>query len=250
MENKIVEIQAIVKDIDAYLANKNTVSEIPAIELDIILEKTRNLYDILTKLKANTCVVEEKHEEVVVTQQEETPVFQQQETDTENEPVLFQIETQEQAQPNEEVGTQHEPESIQFEPTQVQETPQIEQQPVIEQPVNQVIETAQNPIQNNENRAQSIGEALQSRNTQQDLGSKLGETPIKDINTAIPLGDRFSIQAQLFGRNDDKMRETINTLNNFNNYEEAIQFIKDNFNWNFEDKKVQKFLGIVKRRFL
>lgn len=244
MENKITDIQAIVKDIYSYVANKQSANEIPAIELDILLEKTRNLYDTFTHLKHAPVAVEEKHEPIVAPQEVHQPIQQ--------EPVQVQFDLQEEVQPTivEVVETPVRPEPT---PIQIEEPIQI-QHPVAEQitiPVEQEkAESIQTTIQANESHTQSIAEALQSRATQQDLGSKLGKTHINDINTAIPLGDRFSIKAQLFNHNENLMAETISTLNNSANYDEALQYIKEKFTWNFEDKKVQKFMELVERRFI
>ncbi len=251
MEKKITDIQILVKDIDAYLSNKTAGEEFPPIVLDILLEKTRQLYDSLTKLK-NAPVAETRHEETIIQQEpvkvEPQIVVQQEPLAAENEPIQieFQEEQPQQQTIIEEIVPPVEPETVHIEPKPIQVEPepqvQIQQQ---EQPKEQI------HTQTNESHPQSIGEALQSRATQQqDLGSKLSKKPISDINTGIALGDRFSIIAQLFNHSEDNMRSTIAVLNKAKNYEEALQYLKDNFNWDFEDRKVQKFISVVEQRFL
>lgn len=252
MENKITDIQILVKDIDAYLSNKTAGEEFPPIVLDILLEKTRQLYDSLTKLKNTPTVIVEKHEEVIPQEPQPEHTIQQEATVVVNEPVHTEqqevAQTVQAQQPVvEDVITSIEPEPIQTESVQqVQVEPQVQTQI---QPQEQPKETTS--FQVNESHPQSIGEALQSRATQQqDLGSKLSKKPISDINTGIALGDRFSIIAQLFNHSEEKMRATIAVLNKANNFEEAMKYLKDNFNWDFEDRKVQKFISVVEQRFL
>lgn len=74
--------------------------------------------------------------------------------------------------------------------------------------------------------------------------------PVGDINKAIGLNDRFLFQRELFNNSNSAMSQTINQLNELRNYDEAISFLKSNYNWDFEDNTVDSFLKTVQRKFI
>ncbi|MBO4776989.1 MAG: hypothetical protein J5588_00725, partial [Bacteroidales bacterium] len=51
MDKNLVEIQKRAADVNRYVQAYDSQSVIPAIELDIVLQKTRELYDLLSELK-------------------------------------------------------------------------------------------------------------------------------------------------------------------------------------------------------
>lgn len=86
-----------------------------------------------------------------------------------------------------------------------------------------------------------------------ELFEVLKETPIKDLRKAIGINDRFVFIDDLF-RGDEAMYErSIKTINSFNIYPEAeywiIRELKIKLGWDNENKAVQHFDQLVKRRF-
>jgi hypothetical protein len=86
-----------------------------------------------------------------------------------------------------------------------------------------------------------------------ELFEILKETPIKDLRRAIGINDRFLFISDLF-RGDEAMYErSIKTINSFNIYPEAEYWInrelKVKIGWDNENKTVQHFDQLVKRRF-
>ena len=86
-----------------------------------------------------------------------------------------------------------------------------------------------------------------------ELFEVLKETPIKDLRKAIGINDRFLFIDDLF-RGDEAMYErSIKTINSFNIYPEAeywiIRELKIKLGWDNENKAVQHFDQLVKRRF-
>lgn len=98
---------------------------------------------------------------------------------------------------------------------------------------------------------ESLNDKLKQGKT--ELFEILKETPVKDLRKAIGINDRFLFITDLF-RGDEAMYErSIKTINSFNIYPEAEYWInrelKVKIGWNNENKTVQHFDQLVKRRF-
>lgn len=74
--------------------------------------------------------------------------------------------------------------------------------------------------------------------------------PISDILIAIGLNDRFLFTRELFNNDSALFKSTLTRLNGMSGFDEAMQYLKDHFSWNWEDHHTEHFLQIVKRRFL
>jgi hypothetical protein len=98
---------------------------------------------------------------------------------------------------------------------------------------------------------ESLNDKLKQGKT--ELLEVLKETPIKDLRKAIGINDRFLFINDLF-RGDEAMYErSIKTINSFNIYHEAEYWInrelKVKIGWDNENRTVQHFDQLVKRRF-
>ena len=95
-----------------------------------------------------------------------------------------------------------------------------------------------------------LNEVLAQYNNRFDISKKLQSRPLKDISTAIGLNEKFLFIKELFNDNAALYQNTIDKLNNFTNFNEAVQFIDDYFEWVFDAEQVQKLLELVHRRFI
>ena len=98
---------------------------------------------------------------------------------------------------------------------------------------------------------ESLNDKLKQGKT--ELFEILKETPVKDLRKAIGINDRFLFIDDLF-RGDEAMYErSIKTINSFTIYPEAeywiIRELKIKLGWDNENKTVQHFDQLVKRRF-
>ncbi|HET6995622.1 MAG TPA: hypothetical protein VFI06_11605 [Chitinophagaceae bacterium] len=99
--------------------------------------------------------------------------------------------------------------------------------------------------------SESLNDKLKQVKT--ELFEVLKETPIKDLRKAIGINDRFVFIDDLF-RGDEAMYErSIKTINSFNIHAEAdywiIRELKVKLGWDNENKTVQHFDQLVRRRF-
>lgn len=72
---------------------------------------------------------------------------------------------------------------------------------------------------------------------------------IIDIKRGVSLNDRFLFQRELFNNNRNEMNSTLEQLNSFESYEKAEKYIRDNFNWDFENQIVNDFLLVVQKGY-
>jgi hypothetical protein len=84
--------------------------------------------------------------------------------------------------------------------------------------------------------------------------SRFVETKITDLKKTISLHEKFVFIKELFRGDDSNYDRSINTIQNFNDYTEAKNWIvKELFTkegWKDENETVQSFMDLVKRRFL
>ena len=72
---------------------------------------------------------------------------------------------------------------------------------------------------------------------------------IIDIKRGVSLNDRFLFQRELFNNNRNEMNNTLDKLNSLSTYEEAEEYIRDNYSWDFDSQIVSDFLLVVKKGF-
>lgn len=104
-------------------------------------------------------------------------------------------------------------------------------------------------------KGKTLGESVAAQRSLNDLiGSDKPDDvfmhrPLKSIREGIGLNDRYLFVRELFGNNNEKFNETIDSLDHAKNIQEAVHFLKSHFKWSKSDTS-QKFLILVKRRFL
>ncbi|MCT4581787.1 MAG: hypothetical protein N4A35_10245 [Flavobacteriales bacterium] len=100
----------------------------------------------------------------------------------------------------------------------------------------------------------SINDKFSSNAEQPTLADRLSQQPIKDLTKAIGLNQKFLFMNDLFEGENEKYKEAIETINNFSAFIEADEYInnnlKYNYNWDINGVSAQKFMDLVKRRFL
>ena len=84
---------------------------------------------------------------------------------------------------------------------------------------------------------------------------ELGVTPnceaqaLRNLMSVISLGDKFRFRHDLFSDDNDLFKETIEILNTLEDFEKAVDFLDEKFNWDPEDATVVYFYDIIKPKF-
>ena len=247
MKNSFTEIQKTLSNLASSVDTLSTTGTVTAIERDILLAKTRQLYEeILSLTVAQAAPVVEAPQpakEVVA----ETVIEVISEPITQPEPI---IEAAPVAQPE----PVKEPEPIvEAKPEPVVEPAKPVQEEitfVVEEVAAPKVEAPSIPVEQPTAQAEQPKQETPKFAQVTDLGSKLAQKPIKDIFSALSINERYMFRSQLFNNDQDLFMKSINTLNESKDFKTALEFIKTHFSWDFESKDVQRFLSIVERRFL
>jgi len=78
--------------------------------------------------------------------------------------------------------------------------------------------------------------------------SSLIGSPLKNIRDGIGINDRFLYIRELFDNDNSKYEEVIRTIDKYTSINDAVDFLKTNFNWSKSDSS-DKFLSLIKRKF-
>ncbi|WP_321371576.1 hypothetical protein [uncultured Draconibacterium sp.] len=80
------------------------------------------------------------------------------------------------------------------------------------------------------------------------LEYKISNSPVKSIQEAIGINDRYQYIRELFDGNADTYTKTVGDLDTLTNIQEAVEYLQQNFKWKKNETSL-KFVGLVKRRF-
>ncbi|MDR3267889.1 MAG: hypothetical protein LBT83_02330 [Tannerella sp.] len=81
------------------------------------------------------------------------------------------------------------------------------------------------------------------------LNETIEKQKLSDLKKAFTLNDRFRFCRDLFSRDENLMNQTIAELNGRMSCEASVAYLKERFDWNFEDETVAEFIAILEKRF-
>jgi len=231
-----------IQDIEKLVGNLRNSKEASAIELDLALSKLRNVYEILTMIKADRLheIVSEKSAEEISSIETAPSVKMDPKPEPIPEPV---VETEPEPEPTPEP----EPE------------PRSEQEPVPEPESSPASTAKAEPASDTESADSSIlaekfsAESSINENLAERLGNdvdaKLLGQPIDNISRNIGINDRFFIIRELFEGESDRFISMVNALDSAESYEAASSILKAQFVGNMDHEGVEILSGLLKRRF-
>lgn len=147
------------------------------------------------------------------------------------------------------------------EPEVAEEEQLIEEEPIIEveqEEEEPVVEEEEEPITMEEEESQSVvlGDVLSA--DQPTLADNLAEQIVTDVATAvgsnlslrqtIAINDKFILLRDLFGGNNDYYEAAIEKLDSFDNLDEAMLYIYDNFHWNPNSEGARLLMELLARK--
>ncbi len=257
---KLRELELILKNIEA--------GDIPdRIDIDLALSKTRDLYDILLQINTQPSTESERtgksgsgSKPVVPSDPE--PVQEEKELEQEDispDPVHKQPE-----------DTDAEPKSSKDRVNSTQKEDRVTEQEYTAPPAPEQfdipadttrdeeegnntgkqngqkdIEIVADRFQNSQN---YLNKAMAEKKTRADLTSKMQSRPILDLRNSIGLNEKFLFIKELFKGRPDQYNHCIDMLNQTSSYEEALKFIKDNYDWKEDNDVAEKLISLIKRK--
>ena len=247
-KNELVKnLKKNIQDIYSITNEFENQGEIHQIDIDLALSKVRNLYELFLNLNSQATYTTEYQKEEIST----TP---QKEIKTEKEEPKAEIEPEEVKPPEIHKESIPEPELIIEKPNEKDEIIEDISDSKVEEIQQKVVEKKQNG-----NSPEIVADKFQSKkfvhdnivkkNIKKDVSTKMQSKPIKDINSAIGLNDKFIFIRELFGGDKDHYHETIQVLNNFDTFDNALEFLNENFDWNSDDPNFERLKELVRRKY-
>lgn len=69
------------------------------------------------------------------------------------------------------------------------------------------------------------------------------------IEQLIGINDKYQFISELFNNNQELYETTIKEIGDFDSYQETIDWLGNNFNWNTDDEIVQSLYSIISRHY-
>jgi hypothetical protein len=247
--DKQKKINTLLKDIQDLYAIANRIEheeQIHPLDIDLALSKVRNLYDLLLTIHPQTTY---------------KPEYQNKETEKKSLP----------EEKNEPVSPIEKEKTAPTEKSEIEKPEFVIEEPPKDLPEDKKInkpegapieEESKIPLKKKEKQQEGtpivadkyqskkfIHDNMAQKTSKKDVSSKMQSKPIQDISSAISLNDKFIFIRELFKGDKSQYLETIQILNNFDTYENAIGFLNENFDWDEEDPNYERLKELVKRKF-
>ncbi len=97
------------------------------------------------------------------------------------------------------------------------------------------------------NQGPTLSDTLQ-KNSGMDMAEKIASADTRTLRGAIGLNDRFLMIRDLFGGNAGDFDAALLELERFDNLEEALLYINDNFDWNPECEGARMMVELLVRK--
>ena len=225
-----------VQDIYSILNRFENTEQFHQLDIDLALSKVRNLYELFLEINPQATYKPEYQKEEISTNTEQSI------NKAEDKPIEEVLEEIEEPQ----ALIEEDIEEPTPEPELIIETPQKQEIITETKPNNGSSEIIANKFQSKK----FVHDNIVDKSPKHDISSKMQSKPLKELNTAIGLNDKFIFIRELFNGDKEHYHETIQILNNFDTYESALEFLKSNFDWNFDDPNFERLTELVRRKFL
>ncbi len=233
------------RELELILRNLETQSVPDRIDIDLALSKTRELYDILLR-QTSAPSPEPEAEKIAsagtkpVVPSDPEPFEEEKEFEQEG---IIPDPVHKEPEPKEEKEFEQEgiiPDPVHKEPEKKEEK---------DEPVNpngqKDIEIVADRFQTSQN---YLNKAMADKKTGTDITSKMQSRPISDLRNSIGLNEKFLFIKELFKGRPDQYNQCIDNLNQTATFEEAVKFLKENYDWEEGNKVAEKLISLVKRK--
>lgn len=95
----------------------------------------------------------------------------------------------------------------------------------------------------------SINDVFATRPGELRLDEMLSQREARNLRKAFTLNDKFRFRRELFGNDDRKFAQTLDTIQGMSTFAEAEDYIKENTDWDMTDTNVADFMSIIQNHF-
>ncbi|MBN1158363.1 MAG: hypothetical protein JXA61_03195 [Bacteroidales bacterium] len=234
--------------------------EIPGVELDLVLQKIRNLYDIMLLLR-------QYQKEPKPDVHPETKPDVHPETKRDVHP-----ETKRDVHPEPKPDVHMEPKPEFNSEIKAESKPELPEEEVASPSHKDEVPHGKEPLKDSASDNTGAGETKQEKEARilserfrgrtslydsiheivsQKNGGSIGQSkPVVSITTAIGINDRFTFIKELFNNDHLYYEETIKVLDGALNFNEAYNYMIQNFDWDMDSEAVQMLLDVIRRKYI
>jgi hypothetical protein len=235
-------------EIEELLGDFSRDEKIPAMDMDLALQKLRSLYDLLLMIRKQ----QETPQKKVISSSPDTPPVE-----PVVQPIIQPIVQPAAPAPAPPVATPV------VTPAPGRVTPSEAEQPVPPAETVPPVAAHARTVSHKERAAkdvvQTLSDQFKGKPTIHEIlnhpYAKEEETlaharPISDLLEAIGINDRFTFVGELFHGDTAAFENTINQLNESANFNDAYNYMIQHFNWDMDSQAVQILLNIIRRKFI
>lgn len=244
-KNSIEAIYFQLNELVQNVAEWGTERELRTIDIDLTLDKIRDVYDIISSLKneqlqqPSAKIIEE---EVI---EKETPI----EDLSAKEEVVEEKAAPIQENSAEAIYDMEEEKSVPEPPIQAEIKEEIKEKikASVVKPKNPLTTSISDKF--NHDRP-TLHEELSTHVESEDLANHLKNRPITNLSSAIGLNEKFEFIHNLFNGDKEKYEETIEKLNVASNFNEAFNYLSVKLGWNMSEPMPQRILELIRRKLI
>lgn len=248
---------------EEYQLIKTNEGKIPQIELDLVLNNTRNLYEALLQLNKinNVETIIQKAEPIVEEKKIEEPKIVEVKTP---EPVKAEIIAEMESR-HDEVKAAIEPVITEKIEEVVEKISAPVEQKIVEERTKEISKISKSfsksgnlfeeaaVIADKFEGKQTIHDKISKSKEDKSWHEKLKSQPVTDLKKSIGINEKFKFVNELFDGHLQDYNESIDFLNNCKNIEEAQNFIdtslSQKFNWEKDSAVYNSLLTLIQRKF-
>jgi hypothetical protein len=205
---------------------------IPSIEIDLVMQKLRNIYELMLIMQNRPPVIlsnKETPDILLMENSEKIAKAVLVEKKPDDEPVSSTLTIKE------EPLKEHLPD--------VQKTESIPTTKKIK--AEKTVQTLADQFMGRPTLLESLHETYNN-----EVRTITRNKPVNDLMSAIGINDRYTFIRELFNNDSKAFESAIVNLNNAPDYNNACEFLSGKFEWDMDSEPVQQLLEIVRRKYV
>ncbi len=229
-KNTLIVLNANAAEIQRIIERMEESDTIHAIDLDLMLEKLRAMYDVVNDLRSEVSQVPEPVESSVSHdahhEEDKGAIDLTPEVEDSSEKKLLEREVEKVQPVRKEIKSE----------TKLRDEENSEKDGFLSDKFK-----SEKP---------TLNEEIGSQAKQEDLSSQLNTNPITSLTGAIGLNEKFELINELFDGNKNTFDHTMQVLNASASFVEAYSYLEENFEWDMENQYVQRILELIRRKLI
>lgn len=230
-KNTIEALYIQLNEVQQNIASWGADKELRKIDIDLALDKLRNVYDLVLSLKAEPNFMQAPLEEPNTQLVDDTIEITKEVIESKPEKVP-------------EIKVEAKTENIK------KTTEQIITELTKKVPKTSASNEKSNLSEKFSHNRPTLNEELSSQVESADLANQLKNRPVTNLSSAIGLNEKFEFINNLFNGDKVKYEETIDKLNMATNFNEAYNYLSIKLNWDMSDPSIQRILDLIRRKLI